>query len=673
MTTNAPSLNAEQVREAYKLSQLERRRQANQRIQQNQLAPIVLIDTLPNGEGLEENLIPIEKLADDLKAQIPTAWSAPRRSILYVYLNDQDSSPIFEEEYATPPAFPLEISIPSRHFQSPGVHRVRYVVAANAATERSDYTRFTVDTTDPNRNVIPAPLALGTDQVTPEYLDVNDGLPFTIAPFTYPRAGDRAEIYMTPPGGVTAELVGEVPPQPVGFDPLLPMTGIIAKDKFVNANDEPLFIDGTLSFYYLAYSRAGNQTRKPDETRISMAFLPQPDDLQNAVIPLATEAAPLIDRADAYEGVIVEIPEFTNYQPNDQVVVSWGEQSLSPFLIGSSPTFPLQSSFIPFATLLNEGSEVGEGPKDVTATYRIERGLLRFNPPAAVSTGVDLRSPGPVNPGPDPENPLLGIVTVLGGGSDPEANKIRLEDVGHPVSVTLPIYNPAVPGEVLQVFWNKKEVPGAAYTVVGGESEFSITVPFDFVAQEGDGPTIPVYIKLTSPTLPEGNAQLTVPTNVEVNTFEFDQLTPPSFPDINRFQGLGCCERIWEGAKLRVAGDTRNFAAGDKVTVHWQGRDYDTGAEIPDTTGSQDYPLSAEEASNGFDHTIDFDTVVMPVADVDGKVHAWYEITKAGGAHATTTEVDVEVAIRMPGGCRCIADGACDTGACSAKNTKTAR
>lgn len=676
MTTNAPSLNAEQVREAYKLAKLERRRQAKQLIQRAELAALELPDALPNDEGVEDNLIPTDMLSVDLNAVIPSAWEADRASQLQVLLNDQDSRPIFEQTYPTLPTFPLNIAIPSREFQGPGGHRVRYRVTAGSGTELSGYTNFTVDRDDPNRGNMPDSLVLQTNQVTPEYLNTNDGLPFEINAFSYARPGDRANIYMIAPGNPDPVLVGTIAPRPVtGFDPSLPMTGTIAKDHFVDANGDPKFVDGTLSFYYLAYSRAGNETTKPLDTNISMAFQPLPTGLQNAVIPLALENPPLIDRADAILGVTVQIPAFNNHQPADQVVVTWGSRNVASFPVGSNPTFPLESPKIAYSTLLTEGGAPGgEGPKDVVANYRIVRGLLEFPAPAAASTSVDLRIPGPVNPDPGPENPRLGSVTVRGGGTNPEDNKIRVADIGLPVSVTLPAYDPMVVGEELQVFWNKQPVPNASYTVVGGETTFDIEVPYTFVAQEGDGPAIPVHIQLTSPDFPPDNAPITVPTAVEVDTFEFGTLTPPSFPDMNpTFQSLGCCERIWEGAKLRVAGDTQNFAAGDTVTVHWQGRDFGTGTVIPDTTGNQPYQLTADQAANGFDHAINFIDVVMPIEDAGGQLYAWYVIAKAGGPSATADEVDVYAVSTMPGRCRCIAEGVCDTSACPPRSTKAAR
>ena len=673
MTSKEPNPDAGQLlRDTFRLSKQERQRQETKKKRhtaQNSLVPLHLPDVLPNDEGIETNLIPTAMLSDDLNAQILTAWVGSGRARVRAFVNDQDSNPIFDQDYQTPPAFPLSIKIPSSHFQAPGSHRVRYMVSTNGGTERASYTNFTVDRDDPNRDIIPTPLVLTTDRVTPEYLAANNGVPYTINVFLHPRPGDYAEIIMIPFIGAEPVLVAVVPARPVaGFDPTTPMTGIIARDKFVDINDDPLYPDGVLSFYYLAYSRAGNQTRKPIDVNISMAFQPLPANLQNAVIPLAQEATPLIDRADAILGVTIQIPAFDNPQPTDRAVSLWGNRVVADFLVGSNPTFPLESSPVPYATLLSEGDATGEGLKNVTATYRIVRGLLEFTPGATAGSGVDLRIPGPVNPDPGPENPALGQVTVRGGGADPEDNRIRVEDINLPVSVTLRAYTPLVAGEVLQVFWNKKPVPGASHTVVGDETEFNITVPFDFVAQEGDGPKIIVYIQLTSPTLPPGNAPITVFTPVEVNTFEFGQLITPFFPDMDDFfESLGCCEQIWEGAKLHVSGDTRNFAEGDTATVHWEGRD-STGTLITDTKGNQPYVLTADQVTRGFDHSIDFTSVVMPTADAGGHLFAWYVLSKLTGGQAASQESEVDVSYTLPGGCQCIAEGACDISACPARS-----
>ncbi len=670
MTTHITPHSGEQLRRTVQLARQERLRQQNRDIGTRALSAIVLPDALPNDEGTEENLIETAKLSEDLNAQISTAWNGTGRSRLRVYFNE-GTTPFFSQDYETTPSFPLAFTLPSSNFQSDGVYSLHYTLQNNAGLEESDRITFTVDKTDPNRNITPAALRFNTDRIDLQYLTDNNGLPFTLPVFSRPLPGDRADIFLLPPNGASAVLVAQIPARPVaGFDPTTPMGGIIAKDKFVDANGDPVYPDGVLQFYYFAYSRAGNETRRPADSILSVAFKPLPTGLADPVIPLAVETTPLIDRADAIVGVNVQIPAFTNHQPNDEITVIWGSRSLAPFKVGTNPVFPLESPLIPYTTLLSEGTETGEGPKDVTATYRVLRGLLPFTPPAGATTEVDLRIPGPENPGPGPENPALGELKVFGGGPSPEENKIRVEDINLPVSVRLPAYAPLTAGEVLQVFWNDKEVPSASHTVIGDETEFDIEVPFAFVAAQGDGPRIPVYIQLTSPALPPGNAPTTVKIYVEVDTFQLGAMTPAAFPDMDDFfMSIGCCERIWEGAKLQVLGDPVNFSKDDTITVYWQGRATDD-SEIPDTSGSEVFTLTEQQATDGFEYRIAFSEFVQPIADVDGQLHAWYTLKKTGGQTATADPVNTGVAYVMPSGCKCTAAGACDISLCppTAKN-----
>jgi len=664
MNSRVFDLNAQQTREAYIQEKIAGRIKASRSIIQKNLPSLEFPDALPNDEGIETNLIPTNMLSEPVTAVIRDPWQGGVPAEVNVFLNDNEARPIFSQTYTTLPTFPLEIKIDPSDFASQGVYNVRYRVQTRGAPEDSDNTVFTVDREDPNRNNEPKPLELDTDRLNLAYLQANNGLPFTIPAFDYPRPGDYCIVFMKKRTGLPEEEVFRTPARPVaGFDPTVPTTGIIPLDKFIDANDDPLFPDGTLEFSYLATSRAGNEAKRPEPTFVQMAFLPEPSGLQLAVIPLATEASPLIDRADAILGVTVQIREFQNWQPTDKVVIRWGTRTLPSFDIGPLPSFPLESAVVAYPTLKAEGSAAGEGPKSVEISYTIVRGLLTFTPPGPTSTSVDLRIPGPENPDPGPENPALGKVTVLGGGASPEANKIRVEDKNKPITVTLPLLSPPLPAnDVLEVIWNGKKT-GATYKTTGGETDdYSITVPYDVVDQ--DGPAIPVQMSLTSgdPTVPPDNVPVTVATPVEVNTFEIGTLIPPTFPDKVRppFNSIGCNEKIWEGARFKVEGDAVNFAANDTVTVHWEGHvAADDDTLIPDTKGSHDVQLTAEQAAQGFEHHIPFTDYLDKVADAGGIMVAWYHLTKSGVGGKPSDEVSVYPSYTTPSGCKCTAAGIC--------------
>ncbi|WP_442107543.1 hypothetical protein [Pseudomonas sp. NUPR-001] len=663
MNTKVPSLTGEQVREAYQLSQLERRKAAEKVRDLVELDPIVLLKLLPNDEGFEENLIPTAMLSNDLEAEIKNAWAGTGVADFLVFFN-QGTTPIIETNYPRRPPFPLAILIPSGHFQAAGTYTLRYSVYNGGGDNNSSPSTFTVDRDDPHRNIVPPQIEFDTNVITPDYLNTNNGLPFTLPLFSHPRPGDTAEIHMKIMDTGVIHHVASIAKRPVqGFDPLVPMTGVIAKDVFINSSGDPIFEDGTVEFYYYAYSRAGNQTKYPDVAQVSIAFKPMASGLKKAIIPLATESPdPLIDRSDAILGVVVEIEEFLNYLPKDEIEVTWGARSLARFPVGSNPQFPLQSPAIPYGVLISEGDASGEGPKTVSVDYRVMRGLIEAKPDTAVTTSVDLRIPGPVNPNPGPENPLLGTVVVYGGGANPEKDSIRVEDIGQPVRVQLPAYPNMQAGDVLEVVWNNT-LTGATHVVQGTETDFDIRMPFDVVTEHGDGPAVPVQIQITNPSLPPGNPTITVLTPVSVNTFQLGTLTSVIFPDRNRYNALGCCQSIWEGAKARIGGDPVNFAEKDTVTVFWVGRD-ELGADVPDTDGSQAYTLTAAQATDGFDHVVAFAEFVQPIAKEKANLFVWYELQKVGGASGKADPSDIEVTYTSPDGCECIGPGVCDTSAC---------
>lgn len=667
MNSRVFNLNAQQTREAYIQEKITRRIKASRSISQRNLPSLEFPDALPNDEGNETNLIPTSMLSEPVTAVISESWQGGVPAEVNVFLNNNESQPIFSQTYTTLPTFPLEIKIDPNDFAGQGVYDVRYRVQTRGAPEDSDNTVFTVDREDPNRNNEPKPLELDTDRLNLDYLKTNNGLPFSIPAFDYPRPGDYCIVFMKKTGLPEAE-VFRTPARPVaGFDPAAPTTGIIPLEKFIDANEDPLFPDGTLEFSYLARSRAGNEAKRPEPTFVQMAFLPEPTGLQLAVIPLATEAEPLIDRADAILGVTVQIPEFQNWQSTDKVTIRWGTRNLTSFDVGPAPSFPLESADVPYPTLKAEGSADGEGPKDVEINYTIVRGLLAFPPPGPTSTSVDLRIPGPENPDPGPENPALGTVTVLGGGDSPETNKIRVADKNLPVTVTLPQLSTPLPADdVLEVIWNGKKT-GATYTITGSETDgYSITVPYSVVEEHGDGLAIPIQMSLTSgdSTVPPDNVPVTVATPVEVDTFEIGTLIPPTFPDKVRppFNSIGCSEKIWEGARFKVEGDAVNFGKDDTVTVHWEGHvAEDDDTLIDDTKGSDNVELTAEQAAQGFEHRIPFVGYLDKVADAGGIMVAWYHLTKSGGgADKASDVVFVYPSYTTPSGCKCTAEGVCE-------------
>nr|WP_225778525.1 DUF4402 domain-containing protein [Pseudomonas sp. Marseille-Q3773] len=660
MNSKSPTLTAQQARDVYIQSRISRRTLANKSIIQANLPALEFPDTLPNDAGNEVNLIPTAMLSDPLKSILPTAWQGGVPAEFKVFVDDDEENPVHSDSYETMPSFPLDFNIPPDRFLTQGIYNVRYRIQTRGALEDSDNTVFTVDRDDPQRNNEPDQLELTTDRINLKYLDDNGGLPFSIPAFSYARPGDYCIIYMKKPGMGEETEVLRTPARPVaGFDPTAPTTGTIPRNQFVDDNNDPLFSDGTVELSYLAMSRAGNQTKRPLVTSVQMAFLPEPSGLQLAVIPLAAEAPALIDRADAILGVTVQAPQFQNHQPTDVVVFKWGNRIFDRVTVGALPSWPIESSVLGYPILIAEGDSAGEGPKDVVVTYSVVRGLLTYDPASSVSTSVNLVIPGPENPDPGPENPALGTVTVRGGGTDPVDNEIRVADKNLPVTVTLPLLSPALPADdVLEVVWNGKPT-GATYTVTGGEeTEFSITVPYSVVEEHGDNPAMPVQMSLTSGDLdvPPGNVPVTVATNVKVDTFELGALTPPTFPDKVRppFNSIGCGEKIWEGARFKVEGDAVNFTDKDTVTVHWEGRVSEADdTVIPDTKGSQDFILTAEQAAQGFEHRIPFQDFLDKVADAEGIMVAWYHLTKVSGANAPSEEIFVYPSYTTPSGCKC--------------------
>jgi len=674
MTGKIPALTAQQAREAYAKDKIARLTKANQSITRKALTLLTVPDALPNDEGFDDNLIPVEAMAAPLKVELASGWTG-YPAILKIYLDGDKEKPLLEQTYTSAPTFPLVTHVPQSAFQGDKLYSLKYLISTEADDQESDETIFTVNKDNPTFGNPGPAITFQTDHVTPEYLDDNSGLPFTIAQLINARAGDVCHIYIKGTNSLTPKKVYSTPPR-IPVNPPDGTAGTIPKSEFYNEEGDSIFADGPLEVTYVAVSRAGYEAQPSTPTTLQLVLLPAPANLQPAEVPFAADTEELIDRKDASLGVTVLIKAYDNPTPDDNISVYWGDTRIGGVInLGPELNFPLETDEVKYSDLVAQGdhAEDGElGPKNVDITWKIERHGAEYKVDQPTTVSVDLRIPGPENPDPGPENPKLGKVTVTGGGVPPVANKIRVEDIDKDVTVTLPLFEGSTAGDVLEVVWNG--VPtGETHTIVGDESLYTLTLPFSIVKNAGDNPRLPVQMRLIAgdDTIPGDNIPITYAQEVEVNTFVIGALTPPTIPDKHpTFNSIGCRERIWEGARIAIAGDAVNFATDDTVTVHWEGHASESDTTVIEgSKGNEAHKLVGNEASQGFEIRIAFDPYLMMVGDVaDAPMRVWYELAKTSGQKGESTKNWFRPSYVKPDGCKCTSEDACATPAFKAKH-----
>lgn len=621
------------------------------------LDQIIFPDYLPDIiENEQPNLIPTEDLVHELACEITRPFSAApvpgNEYRLQVFLDGDERNPVFEGTYTAPldVHFPLRFGVPARYIQSSNTYKINYHATGPAGSENSDTAEFTVDRDPPNSGNPPNQL-----NIAPIVEDVSAGVPFSVTTYADLKIGDKAEIYI----GLTE---GDLQPvaEAVATALGVPITGTIPAEAFTGLGD------ATYLVRYRLTDRAGNVGQESIPVFVDLVLLPSPSPRPPAPdVPLGM-SPDIIDRADAQLGVDVEVQEYTNWLPGDRVDIFWnGGARIRTETLPEENAFPLTAR-VPWARLYGNDP----GPKVADATYTVYRGRQTF-PSLPREVEVDLREPGPENPGPGPGNENLPLVTVQGGATSPSSppNQILVADKGLTATAYFDLYEPHVADEEVQLYFDGRLVPGASYTVTGMEApNFIVTlgIPASFLANVADNPAVPAYYTVTSPTLP--NPGQSLPTSVLVHTFELGVLPKVEWGNAV-YNGVvwvfGCDQRPWSGLQVHFASDSANpvFAAGDVITLEIEAYEYSTGTDVPIPLSQPSItfpPLNQTEAETGFTKIIPFSTIreAGTVASGAAYLSVEYGLVRGNDNGRSDPEV-VYTALLKPSGCFCISETIC--------------
>lgn len=561
-----------------------------------------------------------------------------------IYLLKDDVAITAAVALPIPPPATLTMHIPALETATPGTFRLKYETFYATNTVKSDEFVFYIDNTAPHHGApgdepVPDPKIVN-GVVTKEILDELDGIPLTIDPPDDMREGDIYTGYYgkSDPGIAVAPFI-------VTSDLTRPIVFKVPKNIVTTVGP------GSCIFYTKFEDRVGNSGPSSIPVDLNIRLTPAPSGLLPPVVGEFDDDG-VIDLNDAWPDVAVVIPAFTGGQPGDQVQVTFNGV-VQPLANSDGTTAVIVD--VPFADV----ALGGEGPKQADVTYVILRGTDRYPEPVGEQVDIDLTTPGPVLPNPDPElgNPNLDKLVVKGSTAD---NELRPGDVGNLIDIELEIYDGYKAGDLVDLYWNKVKVPApdGHYAVDGSEApDFKIPfkLPSAIFEATGNGFWRAQY-KITNPPINGANENPSPPTIVDVLINPVDLPDPEILHLATNPLGkkfLDCSSVkivpvVGRAAIVKIPGGGA-LEAGMTLDFNWIGTQ-----GVPSDPDIPDYPFSktleGNEHIDGFEVSLPYQTALVPITDGEGEII--YTVVINGQTH-TSNGHKVRVVLIDTGGGAC--------------------
>jgi hypothetical protein len=490
---------------------------------------------------------------------------------------------------------PVKITIPSAFLlkdENEGAFNMRYEHENYLGTKgySVDVLVF-IDKVPPDGTAAPGKL---TFTITPPFTDANlteTDVSFVVPEWTGAAPGDLVAF---------AWIKDTVPEDPNDIVPIDVVT--LEADRVVKI---PVALiqslgDGNFCAVYTVFDKALNRSRISQYDVIPVAlgeFPPNPYPALN--VPEADDGQ--VTRADALEGVFVEFQRIEHAKPTDKIAIIWGGKELAYRTpVGSNP--PSRMSVAVDWAHMRDAYGAAVVPVSTTVEYKLYRGSLALGG-ASDEVLVDFSMTGPVNPDPEPGNPSLHQLEVLGESGTP--NVLIASDENMPIVARIKLYDPLTAGDVLQVYWNQQPI-GTPYPIdIDTDSpgtEIEIQLDWGVIRKEGNHPEMPVTYILTNPdfTNPQEPEE---PTHVEITFFT---ITLPAAIPQNLFrERLTCVSLHFEDANIGfqyLIPPSDYLKAGMTVNLQWNAfHTYASPVEVPDAGKTATYgPITQDEADKGF-------------------------------------------------------------------------
>ncbi|WP_095056053.1 hypothetical protein [Pseudomonas sp. Irchel s3f7] len=502
----------------------------------------------------------------------------------------------------------------------------------NETQDHSGRVRIFIDKIPPNGATPPSKMVFTfTPPITDATFGTDDFLEATIPNWTGDAVGTHVAF---------AWLKDELPedPEEIVFIGPVPILGggkvQIPKVKFIEAGD------GLCCGGYVLIDKAGNISGLSRYELISVALdvLPLPP-LSKPTVLDPTPADGELRREDIIDGVLkVHLDHVNNGKNTDIVVVEWEGRKIEPGTpLGANPSGGFEI-LVPWNMILQAYGNA-KGPVDTKVSYTVFRGVEPF--PSVVETiKCNLSIPGPVNPNPEPGNPNLEVVNIVGKSDDP--NKLIDTDEDEDVFAKIKLVTPLEDGDTYQVMWNGTPIGDPrVIDLTDDEVGDTIEIPLDWDIIRGEGPDIamPVWYVLThadhaNPQEPK----LCTPVDIQFLVLKL----PPAEPlHPSSVGNLNCNSLRWNAGGTEYGFEYRippsaHLKPGDDVEVVWNAyKDFnDPSTIISDAQKKHTFTdITDDQAQNGIVWLIEpYATHILPIFDEDnvidwGKGNVTYTIT----------------------------------------------
>ncbi|EKT4457982.1 hypothetical protein QEM35_003796 [Pseudomonas putida] len=597
-------------------------------------------------------LNPAENLIIDLQAW--DTFAPPDSGLfdtLYVYHTAATGGPeeMFNREFNADdkPGFPFAFTVPKAKIElwGEGEHKFSCEVQPYNGGDRikSDGELSLIfDRVPPYGQALPAPFTPIAD-VTDANIDSVD---LAFPEYDDYKAGDTVHVYW----------LKSVPDVPSEFKPVVSVP-VQAPPQALRVPKKAIedMGDGGVYALYLLVDKAGNISKLSQYLPVGVAIGPLPTGLQDPVVPLAPSGDGLIDQEDVFTGVSVQIPEFSNFKPTDELEVTWGTLKLGWQPIGNAPRFPLVVNLTSLQVWEQYGSS-SSGDVQTPVSYELRRGAVSAGS-KSIDVNVNLERIGPVDPNPDPEwpgpvNPKLGPVTVTGAISG-KANELTPADETHPASLTFLLDAAFKEGDNITFYWGGQHIADADYPVENGDPGSNITceIPWEYI-EAGKNGTVPVHYEITRTGIPNKTASPS--TDVLVNAIVL-RPEAPAFLGGNTEAPVGWlgCKSLFDPndptdtvPSIRVqVPDLAQYGLteSDTVTMHWTAvHGYSGDTKIPGIDKTEDIALTGGKL-NGFVWRIEpYDKHILPIPNYsttirEGRGRVTYSFTLEGKPYTSLT------------------------------------
>lgn len=390
--------------------------------------------------------------------------------------------------------------------------------------------------------------------------------------------------------------------------------------------------------------RAGNKSIRSNETTFRLFLVDVPD---NYPAPICAQASDgIVDDADARAGVAVDIPQYPDALPGDNVVLYWGTHPLPEIqLLPGDETFdPVFTVNVRYGTV----ALAGDGDGAIVLRYEVRRNAVLIGTSLPLAVDVNIALPGPQDPEPDtPENEALATPIVRGtsSNSNNDDNVIDEDDFLLDAYAVIGWRDEFAIGDIFTLSWGS-QIEKVVYTLRSSDvgRDLLLTIPNTILAGEGTGEDIKVFYSITqagSPNISRSPSQsVSVQSQGDLPGGDTG-LEGPIFTNANQNNAISPILSP-DGTPIYIP-PYENINKYPRVTVVFRGYNSANGdTPVPDASFEMTHILDEFEMVDGYSFRVTNHQLRLICT---GRAEAYYRVQgPSGPVNSITTPVLIRMA-----------------------------